>query len=60
MNRSISSTCVTRKSIIPQFLAALAVTACLLAMSAAHAHGIWFAQRATQLALLYGIGGDDL
>jgi hypothetical protein len=27
---------------------------------AAHAHGIWFAQRATQLALIYGIGGDDL
>src|SRR3981081_2467585 len=43
-----------------KFLAALAVTGCLIAMSAAHAHGIWFAQRATQLALLYGIGSDDL
>ncbi len=51
---------MTRTGIIPRFLAALAVTACLIAMSAAHAHGIWFAQRATQLALLYGIGSDDL
>lgn len=28
--------------------------------SAAQAHGIWFAQRANQLALIYGIGADDL
>jgi uncharacterized GH25 family protein len=26
----------------------------------AAAHGIWFAQRATQLAFLYGVGADDL
>lgn len=26
----------------------------------ARAHGIWFAQRATQLAFLYGVGADDL
>ena len=26
----------------------------------ASAHGIWFAQRATQLALIYGVGADDL
>jgi nickel transport protein len=26
----------------------------------AQAHGIWFAQRARQLALIYGIGADDL
>lgn len=26
----------------------------------AQAHGIWFAQRATQLAFLYGVGADDL
>src|SRR5688572_6635012 len=26
----------------------------------ASAHGIWFAQRAKQLALIYGIGADDL
>ena len=24
------------------------------------AHGIWFAERATQLALIYGVGADDL
>ena len=33
-------------------LAALAVPA--------SAHGIWFAQRAKQLALIYGVGADDL
>ncbi len=27
---------------------------------AAEAHGIWFAQRAKQLALIYGVGADDL
>ncbi|WP_295988982.1 DUF4198 domain-containing protein [uncultured Variovorax sp.] len=27
---------------------------------AAHAHGIWFAQRSGDLALIYGEGGDDL
>jgi nickel transport protein len=42
------------------FLAAFALFASLIATSAAQAHGIWFAQRATQLALLYGIGADDL
>lgn len=26
----------------------------------ANAHGIWFAQRARQLALIYGVGADDL
>jgi nickel transport protein len=26
----------------------------------AHAHGIWFAQRARQVALIYGVGADDL
>lgn len=35
-------------------------TASIIATSAAHAHGIWFAQRATQLALIYGVGADDL
>jgi hypothetical protein len=34
--------------------------ACVIAVSTAQAHGIWFAQRARQLALLYGIGADDL
>ena len=31
-----------------------------LAGGAAQAHGIWFAQRAQQLALIYGVGSDDL
>ena len=31
-----------------------------MATSAVQAHGIWFAQRATQLALIYGVGADDL
>ncbi|RJG20651.1 DUF4198 domain-containing protein [Massilia cavernae] len=37
-----------------------AVAGSLLSATAAHAHGIWFAQRATQLGLLYGVGADDL
>lgn len=39
-------------------LAALA-TISLMAVDA-NAHGIWFSQRATQLALIYGVGADDL
>lgn len=31
-----------------------------LAFTSVQAHGIWFAQRATQLALIYGVGADDL
>lgn len=37
-----------------------ALVAGMAATSVAHSHGIWFAQRATQLALLYGVGADDL
>ncbi len=38
-----------------------AAVAATMAMSvAADAHGIWFTQRAKQLALIYGIGADDL
>jgi nickel transport protein len=44
--------------------ASLAATVAALAFFAAAgpvtAHGIWFAQRATQLALIYGVGADDL
>jgi nickel transport protein len=32
----------------------------MLGSVAAEAHGIWFAQRAKQLALIYGVGSDDL
>jgi nickel transport protein len=42
-------------------LAVLAtITTSLFVGSVAQAHGIWFAQRSTQLALLYGVGADDL
>jgi len=44
-----------------RFLAALCIAGTVAASStAAQAHAIWFAQRATQLALIYGIGADDL
>lgn len=33
--------------------------ACLVATSS-HAHGLWFAQRSGDIALVYGEGGDDL
>jgi nickel transport protein len=32
----------------------------LAAASVAQAHGIWFAQRSNQLALIYGVGAEDL
>lgn len=38
----------------------LALTVGLLATTSVQAHGIWFAQRAKQLALIYGVGADDL
>jgi len=41
-------------------ISAAAVVAALMSSAAAQAHGIWFAQRAKQLALIYGIGADDL
>ena len=36
------------------------VIAGLGATTVAQAHGIWFAQRSNQLALIYGVGADDL
>jgi nickel transport protein len=39
---------------------AAALSAALVAAPFVQAHGIWFAQRSTQLALLYGVGADDL
>lgn len=38
---------------------AAAMTA-ILTPALAQAHGIWFAQRAKQIAIIYGIGADDL
>jgi nickel transport protein len=36
------------------------VIAAVAAVTVAQAHGIWFAQRSNQLALIYGVGADDL
>ena len=41
-------------------IAIAALVAAGLAAGSVQAHGIWFAQRATQLAFLYGVGADDL
>lgn len=38
----------------------LIVAISVFAGSLAQAHGIWFAQRGKQLALIYGVGADDL
>jgi uncharacterized GH25 family protein len=39
---------------------AASVIGCLGTATVAHAHGIWFAQRSNQLALIYGVGAEDL
>lgn len=54
MNRRFRPSRISR---VIAFAGAMAVS--LTAVSA-EAHGIWFAQRAKQLALIYGIGADDL
>lgn len=36
------------------------IIAAVLSVSTAHAHGIWFAERSDQLAVIYGVGADDL
>lgn len=42
-------------------MSALVISSALLTFgSAAEAHGLWFAQRGGQLALIYGLGADDL
>ncbi|HEY1147378.1 MAG TPA: DUF4198 domain-containing protein [Pseudoduganella sp.] len=41
-------------------IAIVALLAAGMAAGSVQAHGIWFAQRATQLAFLYGVGADDL
>jgi nickel transport protein len=43
-----------------KLLAATVAVTGAMATTAAQAHGIWFAQRATQLAMIYGVGADDL
>lgn len=50
-----------RKSLMfRRALSAATLAAILSGATVAQAHGIWFAQRAKQLALIYGIGADDL
>lgn len=46
--------------IASRILVTCCITASLAAATAAQAHAIWFAERATQLALIYGVGADDL
>ncbi|WP_294323126.1 DUF4198 domain-containing protein [uncultured Sphingomonas sp.] len=41
-------------------MAALVLGGAVLVPALADAHGIWFAQRAKQLAIIYGVGADDL
>lgn len=41
-------------------LAVAAIIAGVAGATAADAHAIWFAQRARQLAFIYGVGADDL
>ena len=45
---------------LPRLLTLALCGSTLLATVPAEAHGIWFAQRARQLALIYGVGADDL
>ncbi|OYQ35007.1 nickel ABC transporter substrate-binding protein [Niveispirillum lacus] len=45
---------------LQHFLATILAIAALGGGVAAQAHGIWFAQRAKQTALIYGVGADDL
>lgn len=48
-----------KRNILRKLAMATAIAACATTV-AAQAHGIWFAQRARQIALIYGIGSDDL
>lgn len=43
-----------------KFVAVAAVAASTFVAAGAQAHAIWYAQRATQLSLIYGVGADDL
>jgi nickel transport protein len=46
--------------ILTSALAATTLLGGLMAAPIAEAHGIWFAQRARQVGLIYGVGADDL
>ncbi|MEO7383661.1 MAG: DUF4198 domain-containing protein [Novosphingobium sp.] len=47
------------RNIVSGFIGAAIIAAATIPVQL-QAHGIWFAQRARQLALIYGIGADDL
>lgn len=49
-----------RSQFLSATLGAVAVLAGIATSIPASAHGIWFAQRAKQIALIYGVGSDDL
>ena len=45
---------------VVKFFAVAALAAGAFVAAAADAHGFWFAQRANQFAMVFGVGGDDL
>lgn len=47
-------------NMLRKIIVASATAAAVLVASQAHSHGIWFAERSRQLALIYGVGSDDL
>jgi hypothetical protein len=49
-----------RSSLLIASTLASALAVSLAAIAPANAHSIWFAQRAKQTALIYGVGSDDL
>lgn len=44
--------------LVTSVVGAIVAAACLI--NTANAHGIWFAERSQQLAVVYGVGADDL
>lgn len=44
----------------PRWITALTLAAAVALPATADAHGFWFAQRANQLAMVFGVGADDL
>ena len=45
---------------LSRIVAAASLAAGFALATGAHAHGFWFAQRANQLAMVFGVGADDL
>lgn len=51
---------MTTVTALRRSVCAATIAATMTMSVAADAHGIWFTQRAKQLALIYGVGADDL